>query len=458
MVCSLLIAMGLLWNFVGKDFLRQETKLKISPHVQYKSNHLDTDISELLPQITSILIKGLYSELKEAPAPGALIEPVLPGFFYSDRCSSFNNRAVDAGGAKQESIPLSIVHRQRRFTSMHYFVRSLSLSFNNLLMGILGNVTLMGMDMSAGQTSPRPIVQLERLITSGANVVHLIFGYLAERRMKAKKLQLQQLIGAIDNYMQAVDGKIDLKAFEESMLGMSSVDDRKKISGCLATLIEQLLLWIDAQLRVVFAESTDINSTENRRKAIRRLLARGFGIVTNLRLFANEITPNKRRMSLRTLIAATIERAAKRHGHIAVSGDVPRKMPWFRGDRNQIEYGLTQLIDNAEQSMPDGGRLHIRLRTLQDEPPQARCAVHRPGNYAVITISDNGNGMDMDTQACIFYPFFTKYPCQQINHTGLGLAGVSAIVKNHGGYLRLRSEPDKGTQWQVYLPVEAGLQ
>jgi signal transduction histidine kinase len=110
---------------------------------------------------------------------------------------------------------------------------------------------------------------------------------------------------------------------------------------------------------------------------------------------------------------------------------------------------LLNLASNAIHAMPEGGELRIETRTVVANvgldprlPPQA---------FALLTVSDNGRGMDPRTQARAFEPFFTT---KSAGHgTGLGLAMVYGIVKRGGGHIRLTSELRKGTSFQIYLPL-----
>ncbi len=121
-------------------------------------------------------------------------------------------------------------------------------------------------------------------------------------------------------------------------------------------------------------------------------------------------------------------------------------------DSSHIEQVLMNLATNARDAMPNGGSLTIETEAVNiDEEFIKAHAYGKPGEYALISISDTGAGMDEKTKDKIFEPFFTTKEVGK--GTGLGLAMVYGIIKQHDGYIHVYSEPNEGTTFRIYLPV-----
>ncbi len=145
------------------------------------------------------------------------------------------------------------------------------------------------------------------------------------------------------------------------------------------------------------------------------------------------------------LLRATLPRA------VSLQVSVAPRLPTVLADETAIHQVLMDLTLNAAQAMPDGGPLTIVVAPEELPPADAAREGMRAGTHVVLAVTDAGSGMDAETQARAFEPFFTTKPAGQ--GTGLGLALVHGIVRDHGGAVQLESRPGRGTTVRCLLPV-----
>ncbi|HPC83231.1 MAG TPA: PAS domain S-box protein [Thermoanaerobaculaceae bacterium] len=147
---------------------------------------------------------------------------------------------------------------------------------------------------------------------------------------------------------------------------------------------------------------------------------------------------------LRRLIEERIELHTVSHG----------RLPMVFADPGHLEQVLVNLCVNARDAMPDGGVLRIETWHVEiDAESAVRVPGARPGTYVVLAVADTGCGIPQENLDRVFEPFFTTKEVGK--GTGLGLAMVYGIVKQHGGFVEVQSEPGKGTVFRVFLPAAA---
>jgi two-component system, cell cycle sensor histidine kinase and response regulator CckA len=140
--------------------------------------------------------------------------------------------------------------------------------------------------------------------------------------------------------------------------------------------------------------------------------------------------------------------------HIALTVQLSSEPSFVRADASMMEQVLLNLVVNARDAMPRGGRLTLRttIERLDAETLPDHVEA-RPGTFVRMTASDTGSGISADVLPYVFEPFFTTKDRERA--TGLGLATVYGVVKQHDGWVTVRSVVDAGTTFDVYLPAVA---
>jgi PAS domain S-box len=141
---------------------------------------------------------------------------------------------------------------------------------------------------------------------------------------------------------------------------------------------------------------------------------------------------------------------------VSIEATFPRDLWPLVADPTQLHQVLLNLCVNARDAMPLGGKLKLTASNQEVDHSYARMisTEMNPGPYVILTVSDNGTGMTPEVCARIFDPFFTTKPTGI--GTGIGLATVQNIVRNHHGFVTVRSSPGSGTEFKIHLPAETG--
>jgi len=341
------------------------------------------------------------------------------------------------------------VNRQGAVRSL---IRGISHHFNNLLMGIWGNATLIRMQLADDDPLYTRMAQMERLIQSGAFLIHMVLGYLGERRTIAKRIRLNQLIMEIKNEIQDCDGeKEDPWNFEARLKWASRVQRPRMIASSTARVLEVLFQGIGAHCRDIVVRKAGEKDISNKMENIATLVARGLQITHQLRLYAGDVKSSMARIQPDLLVRRLTEAIRKRHRGIRVTCAISDNLPMIRGDRRQLEHALGELIANAVAAVSAQGDLAISVRTLYPRALKNRCADQYRRDYVVISIQDSGCGICQKIQKRMFEPFFA-FPAKH-GKKGLGLAAVDGILATHNGYVQVQSEKGTGSTITLYLPA-----
>jgi PAS domain S-box-containing protein len=209
------------------------------------------------------------------------------------------------------------------------------------------------------------------------------------------------------------------------------------VSGYTEVLLDQL-----TPAHPLRAKAESIQQASDRATTLtRQLLAFSRKQLLQLKVVdVNAIVEDMERL-LRPLIGEDIELITQLEPSIGCT----------RADAGQLEQVIMNLVVNAKDAMPRGGKIRISTASvILDDSDRAENTFIKHGPYVMISVSDTGQGMDRETQARIFEPFFTTK--EKGKGTGLGLSTVYGIIKQSGGYVFVQSEIGRGTVFTIYFP------
>lgn len=245
----------------------------------------------------------------------------------------------------------------------------------------------------------------------------------------------------------------DRKNLETQLLQAQKMEAVGTLAGGIAHDFNNLLQVIFGYSQLILMNG---QLSENDRDSVAKIHQageRGADLVKGLLLFSRKVEPeltsvdlNHEIVQMQKLLFHTLPKTIK----IELRPTVGTTM--VSADKSQMGQILMNLCINSKDAMPEGGILTIG--TTNVELDDQDCAINpnlKPGPHVVVTVSDNGCGMDKKTLSRIFEPFFTTKEVGQ--GTGLGLATVYAIVRQHSGHIHCYSEPSHGTTFKIYLPA-----
>lgn len=229
-----------------------------------------------------------------------------------------------------------------------------------------------------------------------------------------------------------------------------------RLAGGVAHDFNNLLTVITGCTDLLLARLPEEEVSRAELEEIRQAAEQAVFLTQQLLAFARRQVIQPQVLDLKNLVVRMEKMLRRIIGeNIAVVTDFLEEEATVMGDPGQMEQVIMNLVVNARDAMPQGGRLTLKVARVTLDEDYCRWQPDAyPGTFVVLTVSDTGVGMDEATRARIFEPFFTtKGPGQG---TGLGLSMVHGIVKQSGGFIQVSSTPGKGTTFEIYLPLASG--
>ncbi len=259
--------------------------------------------------------------------------------------------------------------------------------------------------------------------------------------------------GAVREFEVLVEDVTEQRRFEQHVQQIQRLETVGRLVGGVAHDFNNLLTVILGSTELLLETVPEGDARRSEVVEIREAAARAAALTKQLLAFSRQQPWHARVLDPNQLVAS-IERMARRviGEDVELVVSLAQGVPAVKADPSQLEQVLMNLIVNARDAMPRGGRLAIATARYDVAAGEAaRHPVVPPGHYATISVADTGCGMDEETRSYAFEPFFTtKEPGKG---TGLGLSTVHGIVQQAGGHVWIDSEPGRGTTVTVYLPV-----
>ncbi|MFC1553468.1 PAS domain S-box protein [candidate division KSB1 bacterium] len=246
----------------------------------------------------------------------------------------------------------------------------------------------------------------------------------------------------------------DRKKLETHLFQLQKMESIGRLAGGIAHDFGNILTVIMGYADLLRIKFGDIDTPEG--KAINSVLKnarRSKALVSQLLGFARKGKHDPVPLNINNVIKETLSVSEKIfEKKINVQLKLDENIKVVRADKNQLDQVLTNISINAKDAMPDGGDLKFKTENVfLDEKFIQRNPDLTEGDYVKLTISDSGSGMTKEVKENIFEPFFTTKEVGK--GTGLGLATVYGIIKNHKGHITVDSLPGKGTTFDIFLPV-----
>ncbi len=243
----------------------------------------------------------------------------------------------------------------------------------------------------------------------------------------------------------------DQKGMESQLRNAQKMEAIGTLAGGIAHDFNNLLMGVQGHTSLMLLHTDPTDPSTTHLKEIEDLVQRGSDLTKQLLSFAREDRQDLRPANLNGIILKTAEMFGRTRKEIAIRGKYEKGLWPVVIDQGKIKEVMLNLYVNASQAMPGGGELILKTANVNLDGKDVEPVKMEPGPYVMINVSDTGVGMDEKTRERIFEPFFTTRELGK--GTGLGLASVYGIIKNHGGFIKVHSEKGKGTTFTIYLPT-----
>ncbi len=275
--------------------------------------------------------------------------------------------------------------------------------------------------------------------------------------VETKTYPMRDDAGNVVSAIQIIHDITEKKRLEEQLRHSQKMEAVGQLAGGVAHDFNNRLAAI---MNYAFIMKTKMSSSNPLLVHVNQILnssEQAAHLTQNLLAFSRKHIINPRPVKLNDIVVG-IERLLVRviGADVELKTEIAEEDLIVMADSDQVEHVLINLATNARDAMPGTGQVAIGASRVELGPEffEGRRST-KPGPYALVTFTDTGEGMDAETRAKVFEPFFTTKEVGK--GTGLGLSIAYGIIKQHGGYINVESEPELGTAFYIFLPLLPSL-
>ncbi|MBN2034182.1 MAG: response regulator [Deltaproteobacteria bacterium] len=241
------------------------------------------------------------------------------------------------------------------------------------------------------------------------------------------------------------------RSLEKQLLQAQKMEAVGALAAGVAHDFNNVLMGVQGNASLVLADLDETHPHYERLSNIEHYVGRGADLAKQLLGLARGGHHEVKSANMNDLINRSANLFIRTKKELSLRVDYQEDLWFVQVDPGQIEQALLNLYINAWQSMPGGGTLAVFTKNVVLDEDMSCSLNLASGRYVKCSIVDTGIGMDKNTRERIFEPFFTTKKMGR--GTGLGLASVYGIIRNHGGVIKVESQVGKGTEFSIYLPA-----
>lgn len=257
---------------------------------------------------------------------------------------------------------------------------------------------------------------------------------------------IKSIKGTTKAYLGVFRDITELKKLEEELIKAAKLESIEILAGGIAHDFNNILTVILGNLSLVKTIGNVKDKIRERIEKAEKAALRAKDLTHQLLAFTKGGSPIKKKTSILNVINESVAFTSS-GSNVKIELDIQRDIWGAEIDEGQISQVLNNLIINAQQAMPEGGKIWIKAENFEIESEEPGLALP-PGKYIKIIVKDEGHGIPPDILPRIFEPYFTT---KKKGH-GLGLSTAYMIIKRHHGAITVDSEPGRGTTFHIYLP------